>query len=497
MELMSIFDITETEKSVELKSLRKQVHDRCKASLPTIVCAVGSDSNKKSSAKRNLYKVVLPGPMRTIRLTNVNGETIFVSSNCPDRVGQVAHEFKRLPKAKCTVRTLIELVGGKLVKDEQPPPGLQLETKAPLSEVCPDRSRCEHRKLPDCTSKEPIDELNESPSDEALRLAKQAHDNDDEDPDLAFAFPTESRERQKLREKHDKEKGITREKNKVKKHVEEHFDDCGNDLCSLLEGDDISQAEVMLIDNSHSFSIHDYSYIVDLPVNNMMFRGPNVKPSLNQAIECENIADLASFSDSLHRPYTELDLTNPEYVQCRHLNADGTFLYTVTKFDRTVDQSNLIWYVANYPVMFYCAKSSPKGSETAMHGRICEALLADGRDFAVEHGCMFALMQSNSWPSVTEHKRTFKHEIDDGGGSSVLLTTVPNTESFLKCMHQSTHSGKEWNYDYTRMFVLMSQIVQQEFVYPEMGAGTEPDNPGGQPVHLRTNQVDYPTSEHI
>ena len=89
MELMSIFDITETEKSVELRSLRKQVHDRCKASLPTIVCAVGSDSNKKSSAKRNLYKVVLPGLMRTIRLTNVNGETIFVSSNCPDRVGHM------------------------------------------------------------------------------------------------------------------------------------------------------------------------------------------------------------------------------------------------------------------------------------------------------------------------------------------------------------------------------------------------------------------------
>ena len=49
----------------------------------------------------------------------------------------------------------------------------------------------------------------------------------------AIAFPTDSKERRKAREKEAKEAGTPLEVKKIKKHVEEHYDDCGEDLSSL------------------------------------------------------------------------------------------------------------------------------------------------------------------------------------------------------------------------------------------------------------------------
>ena len=48
---------------------------------------------------------------------------------------------------------------------------------------------------------------------------------------LSHAYPTDARERQKIKEKENKAKGI--EPVKQIKHVEEHYDDCGNDLSGL------------------------------------------------------------------------------------------------------------------------------------------------------------------------------------------------------------------------------------------------------------------------
>ena len=47
------------------------------------------------------------------------------------------------------------------------------------------------------------------------------------------AFPTDSKERRKAREKEAKEAGTPLEVKKIKKFVEEHYDDCGEDLSSL------------------------------------------------------------------------------------------------------------------------------------------------------------------------------------------------------------------------------------------------------------------------
>ena len=68
--------------------------------------------------------------------------------------------------------------------------------------------------------------------------------------DSTHAYPTDSRERQKAKEKADKEKGIVRVVKKKKKHVEEHYDDCGESLDSLTKD----------LDN---YPIHDDDLFID------------------------------------------------------------------------------------------------------------------------------------------------------------------------------------------------------------------------------------------
>ena len=47
------------------------------------------------------------------------------------------------------------------------------------------------------------------------------------------AFPTDAEEREKARRKEEKEQGIENVVNKRKKIMEDHHDDCGDDLSSL------------------------------------------------------------------------------------------------------------------------------------------------------------------------------------------------------------------------------------------------------------------------
>ena len=53
--------------------------------------------------------------------------------------------------------------------------------------------------------------------------------------DKQVAYPTEARERQKAREKRAKETGVTLNAQKRKKHVENYFDDCGEDFFNREE----------------------------------------------------------------------------------------------------------------------------------------------------------------------------------------------------------------------------------------------------------------------
>ena len=79
--------------------------------------------------------------------------------------------------------------------------------------------------------------------------------------DKQIAFPTEARERQKAREKRAKETGVTLNIQKRKKIVENHCDDCGDDISSIVKDIDTYHAVAINHDElSESFDEDDYSY---------------------------------------------------------------------------------------------------------------------------------------------------------------------------------------------------------------------------------------------
>ena len=63
------------------------------------------------------------------------------------------------------------------------------------------------------------------------------------------AFPTDSKERQTAQKRKDKEAGIVREVKKLKKFVEDHNDDCGEDLSSL------GNLDALYVEASHSAAL--------------------------------------------------------------------------------------------------------------------------------------------------------------------------------------------------------------------------------------------------
>ena len=87
------------------------------------------------------------------------------------------------------------------------------------------------------------------------RLRQRLLDDDsDDDTHVAEAFPTDARMRQKEQEARDREAGTLQAKRKAGKrkfHVEDHFDDCGEDLSSI-GGEDMDMFVDLIDDVSTS-----------------------------------------------------------------------------------------------------------------------------------------------------------------------------------------------------------------------------------------------------
>ena len=72
------------------------------------------------------------------------------------------------------------------------------------------------------------------------------------------SYPTDSKERQQQQKKRDKEAGITREVRKIIKPVEDHHDDCGEDLSNI--NPDLDAELPHLVDTSSDSSDDDIEY---------------------------------------------------------------------------------------------------------------------------------------------------------------------------------------------------------------------------------------------
>ena len=89
--------------------------------------------------------------------------------------------------------------------------------------------------------------IRDRPEDACIRLLDSLKSTETANPDLTFKFSTsdsfpsyltEQKEREKKRKQELKEQGIEVTVKKKPKHVESHFDDCGEDLTSLGEVSD-------------------------------------------------------------------------------------------------------------------------------------------------------------------------------------------------------------------------------------------------------------------
>ena len=104
-----------------------------------------------------------------------------------------------------------------------------------------------------------------------------------------FAFPTEARERQQVREKRAKETGVTLNIKKRKKFVENHFDDCGDDISSIV---------YRALTLYHAIAINhdelgersdedDYSYLSYMAWGSNMLHSVTISPKILQASNME------------------------------------------------------------------------------------------------------------------------------------------------------------------------------------------------------------------
>ena len=85
-------------------------------------------------------------------------------------------------------------------------------------------------------------------------------DGDDDDATQLQAFPTDARQRQKEQEARDREAGTLQAKRKAGKRkfqVEDHFDDCGEDLSSIGGEQDIELYVEQIIVDDMNFYAYD------------------------------------------------------------------------------------------------------------------------------------------------------------------------------------------------------------------------------------------------
>ena len=73
-------DISDCTDKKRLALLRSHVSERCVADQPVCVMAVGTDTNRKTSARKSLYRGSIPGKMVITRFNLSNDEYCFVKS---------------------------------------------------------------------------------------------------------------------------------------------------------------------------------------------------------------------------------------------------------------------------------------------------------------------------------------------------------------------------------------------------------------------------------
>ena len=103
-------DISNCRDSKRLALLRSHVSECCAANKAVYVLSVGTDSSRKTSARKSIYRGCVPGKMTVLRFGLSNGDFCFVSSNRPDFLRNQNKKFNKLDKLERTLNTVKQLI---------------------------------------------------------------------------------------------------------------------------------------------------------------------------------------------------------------------------------------------------------------------------------------------------------------------------------------------------------------------------------------------------
>ena len=195
---------------------RSLVADRAACGFPTFVLSHGPESNKRDGARKRLYKFNVASKMPVVKIPLADGNMAYLTHNTNQyKVRDTIKKFEKFEAQSRTYADLLELLSGVKWPKDSSATGNSGSNQVDSPSVAASSKGATSQRLPDSQlpSRTPPG-LGTDPE-----LEEESYKCLPCEEDTVPVFPTEARERQKEKEKSDKEKGIVRKVNKIKKHV--------------------------------------------------------------------------------------------------------------------------------------------------------------------------------------------------------------------------------------------------------------------------------------
>ena len=268
---------------------------------------------------------------------------------------------------------------------------------------------------------------------------------------------------------------------KVKQHIEEHYDDCGEELKSILKETTLlsvnhehhidsdtdrpppmidsssdSESELSIVEDSsdddrpspaqeqsidchwripkHTLFPSSCNTGAGRDLQRSFFHGPYGSTADPRIIDCETITDLRSFFHQLKDPPTTIDLSQGSYIMCcNHCDGD-TRVYTRTPMNGSSDElDELDRLITDCPVFVLVASTQDKPtSYTRYLGRLAARQLKVDGHFFCEVTQPFALRTEDPWSSIIACEQVEHCEVMRCDTTVAYVSTLTSTINNLK-----------------------------------------------------------------
>ena len=229
----------------------------------------------------------------------------------------------------------------------------------------------------------------------------------------AVALPTASKERQQAQRKKDKAEGKVRVVNKIKQHVEDHHDDCGEDLRSLGPDNVLWSEPIwandLLNEIDDNEMIDDDDPICDNLALFMHWGRSSFKPVYNTTVVYpRNIADLV---DQLSHQRSGVDIADisgktlrSNQLAVRRQSSDGntTNLVTDCNFEKPADKDGLLQYLSNNNVLVLTIPAANDHDTGSYYGKLAAVQLQKGNHFLQEQHYPTRLFDDYPWRNLLD-----------------------------------------------------------------------------------------------